>query len=90
MVFFNYFFFSSIYSVNILSIGLLVWSGYKNNLHPDSGAAVPPVRMAGRAVERELSVETDIPLEDDEDTYTRWVHGIFTTRKNTSAVFLAI
>ena len=32
---------------------------------------VPPVRMAGRAVERELSVETDIPLEDDEDTYTR-------------------
>ena len=36
-----------------------------------SSVTVPPVRMAGRAVERELSVETDIPLEDDEDTYTR-------------------
>lgn len=33
------------------------------------GGSSVPVRMAG-VVDREISVETDIPLEDDEDTYT--------------------
>jgi len=49
---------------------MFVSARQEQSIIANSGAAVPPVRMAGRAVEREISVETDIPLEDDEDTYT--------------------